>query len=82
MCWDPQTEDTEIEQPQQQLYNGCGIDGHREFPPGSRQGKADGVIPKDDSVQEFYTHHHEMVQRGTALLACVDCGVVRCLLHF
>lgn len=29
-----------------------------------------------------YAHHHEMVQRGTPLLVCVDCGVVSCLLHF
>lgn len=82
LCWDPRTEDTVIEQPQQQLHNGCGIDGHREFPPSICQGKADGVIPKDESVQDFYAHHHKMVQRGTPLLVCVDCGVVSCLLHF
>ena len=82
LCWDPQSEDTMIEQPQEQLYNGCGIDGHMELPPSIRQGKADGVIPKDDSVQEFNTHHHEMVQRGTALLVCLHWRVVSCLLHF
>lgn len=82
LCWDPQTEDTLIEQPQEQLYNGCGIDGHKEFPPSICEGKADGVIPKDDSVQEFNTHHHEMVQRGTTLLVCLHWRVVSCLLHF
>lgn len=70
LCWDPQTEDTVIEQPQQQLYNGCGIDGHREFPPSVCQGKADGVIPKDDSVQDLCTPPRNGPERYTSAGLC------------